>query len=182
MDQILRRFAPQNDSDKREGGQTMDEDARRRVLRQIPYGMYVMTAIERGAPAASTLTWLSQCSFHPPLVMVGIQTNSLMHEAVAKSGAVAVNFLAADQKEIAERFFKPPAVESGRLHGLSYEPGPVTGAPLLVDLPAWLETRVVETVGRGDHEVFVCEVVGAGVRRPDFAPLLLSTTPWQYGG
>ena len=96
----------------------MDEDARRKVLRQVPYGMYVMTAIEEGAPAASTLTWLSQCSFHPPLVMIGIQTNSLMHAAVEKSGAVAVNFLAADQKEIAERFFKPPKVEDRKLHGL----------------------------------------------------------------
>src|SRR2546425_1479230 len=99
----------------RRGGQRMDEDAKRQVLRQIPYGMYVMTAIEEGAPAASTLTWLSQCSFHPPLVMIGIQTNSRMHEAVVKSAAVAVNFLAAGQKKIAERFFKPPAVESGRL-------------------------------------------------------------------
>jgi flavin reductase (DIM6/NTAB) family NADH-FMN oxidoreductase RutF len=160
----------------------MDEDAKRKVLRRIPYGMYVMTAIEGGAPAASTLTWLSQCSFHPPLVMIGIQTNSLVHAAVEKSGAVAVNFLAADQKEIAERFFKPPEAESGRLHGLSYEPGPMTGAPLLVDLPAWLETRVVEKVARGDHEVFVCEVVGAGVRRADFTPLLLAATPWNYGG
>ena len=160
----------------------MDEDARRKVLRQVPYGMYVMTAVEEGTPAASTLTWLSQCSFHPPLVMIGIQTNSLMHAAVEKSGAVAVNFLAADQKEIAERFFKPPKVEDRKLHGLSFEPGPVTGAPLLVDLPAWLETRVVEKVKRGDHEVFVCEVVGAGVRRPDFTPLLLGATPWSYGG
>ena len=160
----------------------MDEDARRKVLRQVPYGMYVMTAVEEGTPAASTLTWLSQCSFHPPLVMIGIQTNSLMHAAVEKSGAVAVNFLAADQKEIAERFFKPPKVEDRKLHGLPFEPGPVTGAPLLPDLPAWLETRVVDRVTRGDHEVFVCEVVGAGIRRSDFAPLLLAATPWSYGG
>ena len=52
----------------------------------------------------------------------------------------------------------------------------------LPDLPAWLETRVVDRVTRGDHEVFVCEVVGAGIRRSDFAPLLLAATPWSYGG
>ena len=33
-----------------------------------------------------------------------------------------------------------------------------------------------------DHEGFVCEVVGAGIRRSDFAPLLLAATPWSYGG
>ena len=63
----------------------MDEDAKRKVLRRIPYGMYVMTSIADGRPAASTLTWLSQCSFHPPLVMIGVQTNSLVHEAIERA-------------------------------------------------------------------------------------------------
>ena len=101
----------------------MDEDAKRTVLRQIPYGMYVMTAIEGGTPAASTLTWLSQCSFHPPLVMIGIQTNSLVHAAVEKSGAVAVNFLAADQKEIAERFSNPPRSRAADCTAFLTRPG-----------------------------------------------------------
>jgi flavin reductase (DIM6/NTAB) family NADH-FMN oxidoreductase RutF len=160
----------------------MDEDAKRNALRRIPYGMYVMTASANGTPAASTLTWLSQCSFHPPLVMIGIQSNSLMHEAVATSRAIAVNFLAEGQQEVAERFFRPPTSDDGRLHGLRYERGPATGAPLLSDVPAWLETRVTDEVTRGDHTVFVCEVVGAGVRSADFRPLLLASTPWSYGG
>ena len=160
----------------------MDEDAKREVLRRIPYGMFVMTATAGGRPAASTLTWISQCSFHPPLLMVGVQANSLTHAAVVESGSIAVNFLAEGQQEIAERFFRPPADEDGRLHGIRYEPGPATGAPLLVDLPAWVEARVTDRVDRGDHTVFVCEVVGAGVRDPDFRPLLLSSTPWSYGG
>jgi len=161
----------------------MDEDAKRQVLRRIPYGMFVMTAIGGGKCAASTLTWLSQCSFHPPLVMVGVQSNSLMHDAIESSGALAVNFLAGHQREVAEKFFRPPEdVASGRLHGMRYEPGPETGSPLLTDLPDWIELRVTDRVARGDHTVYVCEVVGAGARRPDFQPLLLASTPWNYGG
>jgi flavin reductase (DIM6/NTAB) family NADH-FMN oxidoreductase RutF len=161
----------------------MDEDAKRQVLRRIPYGMFVMTAIDGGKPAASTLTWFSQCSFHPPLVMVGVQSNSLTHQAIEGSGALAVNFLAHDQQDVAEKFFRPPEeVEGGRLHGMPYEPGPATGSPLLIDLPAWIEARVTDRVDRGDHTVYVCEVVGAGARKPDFRPLLLSATPWNYGG
>jgi flavin reductase (DIM6/NTAB) family NADH-FMN oxidoreductase RutF len=161
----------------------MDEETRRQVLRRIPYGMFVMTATHAGKPAASTLTWISQCSFHPPLVMIGVQSNSVTHDAIEASGALAVNFLAEDQREIAEKFFRPPEDGAdGRLHGLPYEPGPETGSPLLPDLPAWLEARVVDRVARGDHTVYVCEVVGAGSRRADFAPLLLASTPWNYGG
>lgn len=161
----------------------MDEETKRRVLRRIPYGMYVMTSIADGRPSASTLTWISQCSFHPPLVMIGVQSNSRMHWAIERSGALAVHFLAEGQESVAQRFFQPPPEEDRlRLHGMPYEPGPVTGAPLLVDLAAWMEVRVTDRVDRGDHTVFVCEIVGAGSRDPDFEPLLLSSTPWSYGG
>jgi flavin reductase (DIM6/NTAB) family NADH-FMN oxidoreductase RutF len=161
----------------------MDEDAKRQVLRRIPYGMYVMTAIADGRPAASTLTWMSQCSFHPPLLMIGVQTNSRVHEAVEASGAIAVNFLAEEQQDVAEGFFRPPSDPDGEhLHGLSWSPAPATGSPLLAGLPAWLEARVTDRVDRGDHTVYVCEVLGAGLRNPDFKPLVLSSTPWNYGG
>ena len=161
----------------------MDEEAKRQVLRRIPYGMFVMTATAGGNPAASTLTWISQCSFHPPLVVIGVQRNSLTHAAIEASGALAVNFLAHDQREIAEKFFRPPDdAGSGRLHGMAYESGPETGSPLLTDLPAWIEARVTDRVERGDHTVYVCEVVGAGRRESTFQPLLLASTSWNYGG
>ena len=161
----------------------MEEEAKRQVLRQVPYGMFVMTATAGGKPAASTLTWISQCSFHPPLVMIGVQSNSLTHAAIEASGALAVNFLAENQGEIAEKFFRPPEdADRGHLHGLPCEPGPETGSPLLTDLPAWIEARVTARVERGDHTVYVCEVVGAGSRGSDFHPLLLASTSWNYGG
>jgi flavin reductase (DIM6/NTAB) family NADH-FMN oxidoreductase RutF len=161
----------------------MDEDLKRQVLRKLPYGMYVMTAVgSSGTPAASTLTWISQCSFNPPLVMIAIQKTSQMHEAVEASGELAVNLLGEGQREIAKAFFRAPAAEGDRFGDYRFEPGPVTSAPLLTDLPAWLEARVTDRVERGDHTVFVAEAVGAGVRDAGARPLLLSDTPWNYGG
>ena len=160
----------------------MDEDAKRKVLRKLPYGMFIMTAAAGGRVTGSTLTWISQCSFRPPLVMIAIQKTSHIHEIVEESRAVAVNLLAREQAKIAEAFFHPPEARPGRLGNFAYEAGPQTGAPLLTDLPAWLEARVTDSVIRGDHTVFVAEVVGAGVRDPAAEPLLLSDTPWNYGG
>ncbi|HSS43829.1 MAG TPA: flavin reductase family protein, partial [Thermoanaerobaculia bacterium] len=162
--------------------ENMELEVRRQVLRKLPYGMYVMTAAAEGRVAASTLTWLSQCSFHPPLVMIGIQAESRMHETVEKAGAIAVNILREGQEKIAETFFRPVAVEGSRLGGLAFEPGPLTGAPLLTDLPAWFEARVTDAVARGDHTVFVAEVVSAGLREEAARPLLLANTSWNYGG
>ena len=160
----------------------MDE-ARRTILRRLPYALHVMTAVgSDGTGVGSTLTWISQCSFQPPLVMIAIQKTSQIHGAVLASGALAVNVLGEGQKSIAKAFFKAPAGEEGRFGEYRYEPGPGTGAPLLTDVPAWLEARVTDRVERGDHTVFVAEVVSAGVRDAAAKPLLLSDTPWNYGG
>jgi flavin reductase (DIM6/NTAB) family NADH-FMN oxidoreductase RutF len=161
----------------------MDEEARRQVLRKLPYGLFVMTAVQAdGKPTGSTLTWISQCSFEPPLVMIAIQRTSVMHEAVQARGTLAVNLLAEDQAEVARAFFRPPPATDGRLGEFACEAGPATGAPLLRDLPAWFEARVTDRVVRGDHTVFVAEVVGAGVRDAQARPLLLGATPWNYSG
>jgi flavin reductase (DIM6/NTAB) family NADH-FMN oxidoreductase RutF len=160
----------------------MDEETKRRVLRKLPYGMYIMTAAAGGKVAASTLTWLSQCSFRPPLIMIGIQKASQMHAMVEEAASLAVNVLADGQEQIAETFFRPVPVEGNRLGGFPFKPGPVTGAPLLLDLPAWFEARVTDSVHRGDHTVFVAEVVNAGLHVPEAEPLLLSRTRWNYGG
>src|SRR5713101_3930114 len=99
----------------------MDDESKRQVLRKLPYGMYIMTAATGERAVGSTLTWISQCSFRPPLVMVAIQRTSLMHEAVEKSRGIAVNLLAEGQKAIAEAFFRPPVAEGSRLGGFAYE-------------------------------------------------------------
>ena len=161
----------------------MDESLKQTVLRKLTYSMSVMTAVgPEGKPAASTLTWISQCSFHPPLVMIAIQKTSQMHEAVTASRGLAVNLLGEGQREIAKAFFRAPAADGGRFGDYRDEPGPMTDAPLLTDAPAWFEARVTDRVERGDHTVFVAEVVGAGVRDAGAKPLYLSDTPWNYGG
>jgi flavin reductase (DIM6/NTAB) family NADH-FMN oxidoreductase RutF len=50
------------------------------------------------------------------------------------------------------------------------------------DLPYWWEATLTDTVARGDHTLFLAEVVNAGVRNPDAAPLDLRATGMNYGG
>jgi flavin reductase (DIM6/NTAB) family NADH-FMN oxidoreductase RutF len=160
----------------------MDTALRKRVLRMMTYGLYVVTAAAGDDLAAGTVTWLSQASFEPPLVMVGLRRDGRMHEVVTRARAFAVHVLAKTQQQVASSFFRPSIVADGRLNGYAFEHGPATGAPLLLDLPAWFEARVTDTVGRGDHTVFIAEVVGIGLRDADAAPLVLGDTPWSYAG
>lgn len=160
----------------------MDPEVKKQTLRLLTYGLYVLTAADGEDVAAGTVTWLSQASFSPSLIMVGVKADSGLHAIVEQSGAFAVNILAAGQQDVASAFFRPSQVEGNRLNGFVFEPGPDTGAPLLVDLPAWFEARVTDAIKRGDHTVFVAEVVNAGLRDAEAKPLVMWDTGWSYGG
>jgi len=160
----------------------MDAATKRQVLRLMTYGLYVLTAAAEEELVGGTVTWLSQASFTPPLVMVGIRRDGHVHVVVDRGRAFAVNILSTTQHDIASAFFRPSKVEGNRINGYAFERGPATGAPLLVDLPAWFEARVTDAVARGDHTVFVAEIVACGLQDPSAAPLALSNTPWSYAG
>jgi flavin reductase (DIM6/NTAB) family NADH-FMN oxidoreductase RutF len=160
----------------------MDPQDKKLALRSINYGLYVLTSADGDELAAAGVNWLSQASFDPPLVMVAVKADNDSHSVIQRTGAFAVNVLADDQLEIGSAFFRTTVVEGDTMNGYRFERAPETGAPLLVDLPYWFEARVTDTVPRGDHTIFVGEVVGAGVRDPEATPLLLRTTGMNYGG
>jgi flavin reductase (DIM6/NTAB) family NADH-FMN oxidoreductase RutF len=160
----------------------VDPDNKKLALRAINYGLYVLTATNGTDYAAGGTNWLSQASFDPPLVMVGVKADSGAAAVIADTGTFAVNVLAADQLDIGKAFFRSTSVEGTTINGHEFEPGAETGAPLILATPYWFECRVTDTVERGDHTVFVAQVVNAGVRDPDASPLHLRDTGMNYGG
>jgi len=167
----------------------MDANAKKTALRMIPYGLYVLTAADKdGEVAAATVNWVTQASFAPPLVVVGVKADSGAHAVIKRSGAFALNVLGKAQQAAAFAFFKPTNREGNRINGEVVHAGS-TGAPLLDSAPAFVECRVVEIVEKGDHSVVIGEVVDAGVRseiagRPDDATLWLKDLGEKtfYGG
>jgi flavin reductase (DIM6/NTAB) family NADH-FMN oxidoreductase RutF len=160
----------------------VDPQAKKVALRAINYGLSVLTAVDGDEYAAAGINWISQASFEPPLVMVALKADSDSCAVVTRAGAFAVNVLGEEQVDVAKAFFRSTVVEGDTLNGYRFEPGPATGAPLLADLAYWFEARVTDTVARGDHSVFVAEVVEAGVRDEGVTPLSLRATGMNYGG
>jgi flavin reductase (DIM6/NTAB) family NADH-FMN oxidoreductase RutF len=125
----------------------MDQDAKKTALRMIPYGIYVLTADDgKGNVAAATVNWVTQTAFAPPLVVVGVKTDSGAYQIVKNTKAFALNMLGKDQKGAAFTFFKPTTLEGGKLSGQAIHKG-TTGAPILDAAPAAVECRVTSIVG-----------------------------------
>lgn len=146
----------------------MDENAKKTALRMIPYGLYVLTArTDDGDVTAATVNWVTQASFKPPLVVVGVKAETNSYEVVSKAGAFVLNVLGKGQGDVAFAFFKTPEVDGDKIGGLQSHAG-ITGAPILEGPIAHLECRVVERLEHGDHATVIAEVVDAGVAKdPD---------------
>jgi flavin reductase (DIM6/NTAB) family NADH-FMN oxidoreductase RutF len=165
----------------------MDERTKKHTLRRIPYGLYILTArtdedtagLEPGTDAA-TVSWLSQASFDPPRVAASLRQESTIWRRVQASGAFAINFLGEGQKDLASDFFRHTKPEEEALRGHAFHRG-VTGAPILEEVPAYLECRVVQALDTGDHTLFLADIVEAGVQN-ELEPLDLAQTGWHYGG
>jgi flavin reductase (DIM6/NTAB) family NADH-FMN oxidoreductase RutF len=144
----------------------MNADAKKAALRAIPYGLYVLTA-DGGAGniAAATVNWVTQASFAPPLVAVGVKADSHARTAIGAAGTFALNVLGKDQAGVAYAFFKPTVVGEGTLSGQPYTTG-ATGAPILTEATCAIECTVTTIVEEGDHHVVIGEVVEAHVFKP----------------
>lgn len=143
----------------------MDANMKKTALRMIPYGLYVLTAEnKKGEIAAAAVNWVTQVSFEPPLVVVGVKADSHAHSLIKETKTFALNVLGKGQQGLAFTFFKPAMKEGNKISGEPYRKGKF-GSPLLESAPAYVECKLLETVEKGDHSVFIGEVVDAGVSK-----------------
>ena len=157
----------------------MNEKYRQQSLRMFSYGVYILSSMNEGEYCASTITWVSQASFEPPMISVCIKRNSVSYEIVKKRGEFILHLLGDNQKELASTFFKPTIFENEKLNGQEF--CLENNLPLLKDIPAYIQCKVVEILENGDHPLFLAEVIDAKINN-DSNPLELRKTGWTYGG
>jgi len=157
----------------------MNEKYRQQSLRMFSYGVYILSSVNEGEYCVSTITWASQASFEPPMISVCIKRNSASYEIVKKRGEFILHLLGDNQKELASTFFKPTIFENDKLNGQEFSLA--NNLPLLKDIPAYIQCKVVEILENGDHPLFLAEVVDAKINN-DSDPLELRKTGWTYGG
>lgn len=161
----------------------MDPAVRKIALGAVETGIYLLGSKNGDEENVMLASWICQCSFEPPRVMLGLKKDTLTHKLVKEGGGFTVNVPASDQREMVKKFFKYEAPEGDRVHGERFTPSPTFGAPVLDSVPAWFEAKVVEWIEGGDHDVVIGEVVEAGSRvEKRFEPMTEGNSGWHYGG
>ncbi|MEQ8540279.1 MAG: flavin reductase family protein [Coleofasciculus sp. D1-CHI-01] len=159
----------------------LDERAKKTMLRKIPHGLYICGVKDDDNLNGFTVSWLMQSSFEPPLVVNCIKRETGSHEMLKKNGVFSISFLENGQKDMAAKFFKPQSRVGNKFADVEFYEGEATGCPIISDSLGYIECQVVDSVEKGDHSIYVGEVIAAGIHR-EGEPLLLESTGWQYGG
>ena len=162
----------------------MDEQtaaAKKTILRTIPYGLYILGVHHAGEDSAAAINWVTQTSFEPPLIVMGVKKDSGAYALLKKSGKFALSFLEAGQKDLAFAFFKPTTIDGNHINGFEFERGAVSDAPVISATPGFIEGTLVGEVDMGDHSCVVGRVVDAVLKR-DYQILTLKDCGVNYGG
>ncbi|MAY80390.1 MAG: flavin oxidoreductase [Deltaproteobacteria bacterium] len=114
-------------------------------------------------------------SLDPPLVLVCVKNGNTTHGKLLESKGFAINILAADQKDLSNRFGGWGFPEDqDKWADLNITRGEASGAPLLDGAMAHLDCTLYGTREGGDHTIFIghVETATAFGERDELDPLV----------
>jgi flavin reductase (DIM6/NTAB) family NADH-FMN oxidoreductase RutF len=165
-------------------GEVEYDKLRRRVLWTMPYGLYAVGSRAGERRNLMTTNWVTQVSFEPKLIGIGIEKPALTHRLISESGVFSLGTIAREDRTIVRKFTKPVEVDHdvSTLNGFAFHTG-VTGAPILDQAPAYLDCEVRHAVEVGNHTFFIGEVVDAAFQADEETEVLrMEDTRMNYGG
>lgn len=141
-----------------------------RALGRIPSGLFILT-VRRGADETGMLaSWVQQCSFDPPQVVVAVNKDRYILDWLKPETAFAVNVLGEGQTNFVKHFSRGFQPGQSAFDGLDVA-RTGDGAPHLLAAHAYLDCRVVITVDGGDHTLVIGRVI-SGEMLHDLRPIV----------
>ncbi|HEY3261195.1 MAG TPA: flavin reductase family protein [Pseudonocardiaceae bacterium] len=132
-----------------------DAQLLRRTFGAFATGVTVVTTGGEN-PHGMTANSFTSVSLDPPLLLVCVRRNAVMHRILTANAYFGVSVLAAHQELVAAHFadrWRP--LGGAQFDNIDWRPGRVTAAPLINGALARLECELWQTYDGGDHTIFV---------------------------
>lgn len=141
---------------------TIEKDFFRQVMGRFATGVTIVTTSNKGEMGGLTVNAFCSVSLDPPLVLVCIDLHSSALAQLRESGVFAVNMLTEQQEELSRCFATQNKDRFEYFcHASHYTVA--TGAPVLTDVLAFVDARIVAEYPGGDHAIFLGQVEALGV-------------------
>src|SRR5437868_1027036 len=115
-----------------------------RLMAQLDYSLFVVTAASGGDYAGCLVGFASQVSIHPPRFLVCISVKNMTFVVAARAELLVVHFVPEAAEQLAVLFGGETGDETDKFGRCEWRAGP-GGAPVLAELPDWFAGRVLET-------------------------------------
>ncbi len=106
------------------------------------------------------VAYCCNCSFAPPMIMVGIVPTRYSYKLIKESGCFVVNLVDKSYKDTFYYLGKHSKQDEDKLQimDVKLEDGKIVNAPILSDCPVNIECSIVESIVTGSHEMFIGKV------------------------
>src|SRR5579862_6392664 len=121
------------------------------ALGRIPSGLFILTFRHGKQETAMLASWVQQCSFEPPQLVIAMNEKRYVLEWLEKGSPITVNVLSEGQKELISHFGKGFERGEPAFDGIDVERFANASAPSLPSAHAILDCRVVAKHAAGDH-------------------------------
>lgn len=113
-----------------------------------------------GKNNALAVAYCCNCSYAPPMVMVGIVPSRYSYHMIKETGCFVINLVSKEQKEMFNYLGSHSGKDEDKLAklGINVTEGVKVNAPVLADCPVNIECTVVDSILTGSHEMFIGKV------------------------
>jgi len=114
----------------------------------------------KGNDNALVVAYCGNCSYDPPMIMVGIVPSRHSYHMIKENGSFVVHLLDKSQTELYECCGRKSGRDSNKLedYGIKLEDGVKVNAGVIQGCPVAIECSVVDSIMTGSHEMFVGKV------------------------
>ena len=106
------------------------------------------------------VAYCCNCSYAPPMLMVGIVPSRYSYKMIKESGCFVVNLTDAGNKELFDYMGSHSKRDGDKLKEMNVrlQDGKKVNAPILLDCPVNIECTIVDSIVTGSHEMFVGKI------------------------
>jgi flavin reductase (DIM6/NTAB) family NADH-FMN oxidoreductase RutF len=106
------------------------------------------------------VAYCGNCSYDPPMVMVGIVPSRYSYKMIKESGCFVVNLVDSKYKETFDYLGSHSKRDEDKLTKMNVKlsNGVKVNAPILEDCPVNIECKIVDSIVTGSHEMFVGKI------------------------
>lgn len=156
----------------------MASGAFRDVMREVAAPVTILAAGRQGFRSGLTATSVCSVSDAPPTMLICVRRNAKAHDVIVDSGHFSINFLSAEQEDVAMQFSGAGGLCGEDRFAIGDWLTGATGAPVLADCVCTLECRLVRTELVATHTIMFGEPV-AGRKRESGRALLYRRGGYQ---